>query len=88
MGRTWKETEEFTNSLNGDLQGIGAELSVDDGQIVVVNPLKDSPAEKAGIKPGDVIYKIGDESKIIMNQCEPFVFRSISHCVLIPIERY
>ena len=56
-----KETEEFTNSLNGDLQGIGAELSIDDGQIVVVNPLKDSPAEKAGIKPGDIIYKIGEE---------------------------
>jgi len=55
------ETEEFTNSLNGDLQGIGAELSIDDGQIVVVNPLKDSPAEKAGIKPGDIIYKIGEE---------------------------
>lgn len=56
-----EETEEFTNSLNGDLQGIGAELNIDDGQIVVINPLKDSPAEKAGIKPGDVIYKIGEE---------------------------
>jgi len=56
-----EETNEFTNSLNGDLQGIGAELSVDNGQIIVVNPLKDSPAEKAGIKAGDVIYKINDE---------------------------
>ena len=65
-----EETEEFTNSLNGDLQGIGAELSVDDGQIVVVNPLKDSPAEKAGIKPGDVIYKIGDEFAVDLSFVE------------------
>lgn len=53
-----KETEDFRNSLSGDLQGIGAELSIKDGHLVVVSPLKNSPAEQAGIKPGDIVYKI------------------------------
>lgn len=52
------ETIEFNQSLNGDLEGIGAELTVRDGVLVVVTPLKSSPAEKAGVLPGDIVYKI------------------------------
>lgn len=57
---TPKETEDFRNSLSGDLEGIGAELSIKDHHLIVVSPLKDSPAEKAGVRPGDIIYKIND----------------------------
>ena len=39
---------------------IGVQVKIDDGKIVVVEPLKGSPAEKAGIKSGDVIVKIND----------------------------
>lgn len=56
-----KETEDFKNNLSGDLEGIGAELSMKDGHLIVVSPLKDSPAEKAGLKPSDAVYKINDE---------------------------
>lgn len=56
-----KETDEFTQNLKGKLQGIGAELTIKDDEITVVTPVKNSPAERAGILPGDVIYKIGDE---------------------------
>lgn len=52
------ETVEFDNSLNGQLEGIGAELTVRDQALVVVTPLKGSPAEAAGLKPGDIVYKI------------------------------
>lgn len=55
-----KETEDFKNNLSGDLEGIGAELSIKDGHLIVVSPLKDSPAEEAGLKPGDAVYKIDD----------------------------
>ena len=55
------ETEQFQSSLNGELQGIGAELTVEEGQLVVVSPLKDSPAEQAGVLPGDYIYMVDDE---------------------------
>lgn len=52
------ETQEFDQTLSGTLQGIGAELSVKDGNLVVISPLKNSPAEKAGLLPGDIVYKI------------------------------
>ncbi|MBU1992454.1 MAG: S41 family peptidase [Patescibacteria group bacterium] len=53
-----KETKEFKDSLNGSLEGIGAELTIKDYNLVIVSPLKDSPAEKAGLRPNDIIYKI------------------------------
>jgi len=40
------------NVTRGELEGIGAELRAKDGQIVIVSPIDDSPAFKAGIKPG------------------------------------
>lgn len=52
------ESEAFNDVLNGDLEGIGAEMAERDGNLVVVAPLKGSPAEKAGIMAGDVVYKI------------------------------
>lgn len=55
---TPNETVDFNQNLNGQLEGIGAELTVRDQALVIVSPLKDSPAEKAGLQPGDVVYKI------------------------------
>lgn len=59
---TPKETKQFEENLQGSLQGIGAELSVEDGMLIVVSPLKDSPAEKAGLRPGDVIFQIDGDA--------------------------
>lgn len=56
-----KETTSFREDLNGELEGIGAEIAVKEGSLIVVKPLKDSPAEKAGILPNDIIYKINGE---------------------------
>ena len=39
---------------------IGVQIKIDEGKIVVVEPIKDGPAEKAGIKAGDVIVKVDD----------------------------
>jgi len=52
------ETKEFEESLNSQLQGIGAELTVEDGLLIVLSPLKDSPAEKEGLQPGDIVFEI------------------------------
>lgn len=49
---------EFSPNIDGTVDGIGAEIGVKDKQLVVIAPLKDSPAEKAGIKSGDAIVKI------------------------------
>ena len=58
---TPKENKEFQNNLEGNLEGIGAELTLKDGMLTIVSPLKGSPAKKAGLMPEDVIYKINDE---------------------------
>lgn len=55
------ETEEFNSSLNGELEGIGAELTVENGRLTIVSPLKNSPAEQAGLEPGDFIYLVDDK---------------------------
>ena len=59
---TPKENTEFRDVLDGHLQGIGAELAVRDGNIVVVAPIKGSPAEKAGILPEDVIVEVNGDN--------------------------
>lgn len=54
-----KANEQSKSDLNGDFQGIGAELDLDkDRHIVIVAPLPDSPSEKAGVKAGDWIIKV------------------------------
>lgn len=54
--------ETVTNALNGTYEGIGAELGISEDQLVVVAPLDGSPALAAGVKAGDKILKIEDES--------------------------
>ena len=51
-------TTEFQQELNGKFEGIGAELGMKKGQLVVVAPLPESPAEKAGLRSGDAIIGI------------------------------
>lgn len=50
--------EEFQKDLDGEFDGIGAEIGIKDGVIIVVAPLLDSPAERAGLKAGDKILAI------------------------------
>ena len=52
------ETKDFDQNIAGELEGIGAELTVKDKALVVVSPIKGSPAEKAGLLPGDIVYKV------------------------------
>lgn len=55
------EAEEFNGELEGTFSGIGAELGVRDDQLVIVSPLDDSPAKKAGLMGGDAILKVNGE---------------------------
>lgn len=52
---------DFKQGLAGQFEGIGAELGLKNKQIIVVSPLDGSPAQKAGIKPGDAIVKVDDQ---------------------------
>ncbi len=47
-----------TSDIQGELEGIGAEVDSRNGELTIVAPLPDSPAEKAGLQPGDVIVTV------------------------------
>lgn len=52
------EYQSFMEQSEGHFVGIGAQLGVEENQVTVISPIEGSPAEKAGLKSGDVILKI------------------------------
>lgn len=55
-----KANEEFSRELEGNFDGIGAEIAVKRGQLMIVAPLRGTPADKAGVMAGDFILSIDD----------------------------
>lgn len=53
---------ELQTSTSGEFGGLGIEVTMEDGVVKVVTPLVDTPAFKAGVKAGDYIIKIGNQS--------------------------
>ena len=58
--------KEMQVETTGKFGGLGIEISLRDGVLTVVSPIDDTPAFKVGIKPGDKIIKIEDESTLDM----------------------
>ncbi|MCT2537282.1 S41 family peptidase [Aquibacillus koreensis] len=54
--------QEFTEQIESSFEGIGAEVSMREGKVTIIAPIKDSPAEEAGLKPNDQILKVNEES--------------------------
>ena len=53
--------KELQVETKGEFGGLGIEITLDGGILTVVSPIEDTPAFKAGIKPGDKIIKINGE---------------------------
>ena len=53
-----KEFAEETSSIKGSLKGIGIQIAVKDGKLMVIAPIEDTPAEKAGLQADDEILEI------------------------------
>jgi len=53
--------KELQSDTQGRFGGLGIEITVKDGILTVVSPIEDTPAFRAGIKPGDQIFKIEEE---------------------------
>ncbi len=64
-----RKFEELTSQTSGELSGIGIRLTIEENtsEITVVEPLVDSPADQAGIKPGDKILSINGKPTSLMS---------------------
>ena len=54
------DTKRFVEDVKGSFEGVGMEIGIRNGQLQVIAPLEGTPAQKAGLKTGDKIIKIGD----------------------------
>lgn len=57
-----KDFQDETSSIKGSLKGVGIQIALKNGKLMVIAPIEDSPAEKAGIQAEDEILEINGES--------------------------
>ena len=55
-----KSFKEFREGTSGKFVGVGIEITQEDGFVKVVSPIEGSPADRAGLKPNDLITKVDD----------------------------
>lgn len=61
------DAKKFSEDIRGQFSGIGAEIGIRNEQLVIVAPLKNTPAERAGLRAGDKILKIDDIATYDLN---------------------
>jgi carboxyl-terminal processing protease len=57
-----KHYQELQEGTSGEFGGLGIEVGMEDGFVRVISPIDDTPAQRAGIKAGDLIIKLDDKS--------------------------
>lgn len=62
-----QDASEFENDVDGVFSGIGAEIGIKNNQLLIVAPLSNTPAEKAGLRAGDKIMAIDKLSTLGMD---------------------
>ncbi len=65
-----QQAKSFQENVQGSFGGVGMNVGMKDNVIVVISPLKESPAEKAGIKAGDIIVGVNGTSTVGMSSDE------------------
>ncbi len=62
-----EEYKEMRETTSGEFFGVGIEITLDGNQVTVVSPIEDTPAYRAGVKPGDVILSIDGQPTLDMS---------------------
>lgn len=60
------EYKEMQETTSGEFFGIGVEITLENNQLAVVTPIEDTPADKAGLKPGDYILAVDGQPTLEM----------------------
>jgi len=63
---TQKDYKRLQVQTNGEFGGLGITVGMKDGALTVISPIDGTPADKAGLKAGDIILKINDKSTLGM----------------------
>ncbi len=59
-----EESKAFEEEISGNFEGVGMEVGIKDGRLSVVAPIRDTPAERAGVRSGDIILKIDNVDSV------------------------
>lgn len=86
---TKDEIESFQEITTGNYAGIGVEVEMKEGRLIVIAPLDDSPASEAGVLPGDTIVRINDKlvSGVGIQEVTMLMRGEVGSLVALDIER-
>ena len=67
---TEKEFQEMQENTSGEFFGVGVEITMENGQVMVVSPIEDTPGYKAGLQAGDAILAVDGQYTMEMSLTE------------------
>ncbi len=65
-----KEFQEMQENTSGEFFGVGIEITMQNGQVLVVSPIEDTPGHRAGLRAGDIIVAVDGEFTMDMTLSE------------------
>ncbi|MBK0348779.1 S41 family peptidase [Aerococcaceae bacterium zg-ZJ1578] len=65
-----EKADAFDESIEGSFSGIGVQFTQQNGQVVIISAIADTPAERAGLQPNDIILEAGGEKLLDKNTSE------------------
>ena len=84
-----KDFKDLKIGTKGEFGGLGIEVTMEDGFVKVISPIDDTPAFKAGVKPGDLIIEIdgGSVKGLSLNQAVDLMRGKVGEPILLSIAR-